>query len=153
VEPLGEMEAREFLAKELVGHVGVISRGEPYVTPMSFVVDGDRVLFRTKPGRRMEALEANPKVCIEASHFDETTGEWVSVVVSGIATERKDDETTSLTIELLLDKYEGVLGSPLGHGDLQPMASFPHVVEVPIETITGMTSGTGFSFRTRPGRL
>jgi hypothetical protein len=56
-------------------------------------------------------------------------------------------------VELLMNKYEAVLGSPLGRGGLQPMASFPHVVAVEIEEISGMTSGRGFSYRTRPGRL
>lgn len=34
-----ESEAREFLEAAYVLHFGVISDGEPYVTPMSFVVD------------------------------------------------------------------------------------------------------------------
>lgn len=148
-----EKEAVEFLTRESVAHIGVISEGEPYVTPMSFVVDGSRILFRTKPGKRFEAIESSPLVCVEASRFDDETGDWTSVVVKGHAVERSDDETTARAIELLLEKYEAVLGSPLGHGGLQPMASFPHVIEVPIEEITGMTSGLGFSFRTRPGRL
>ena len=153
MEPMPDNEAIEFLRKAKVAHIGVISNGDPYVTPMSFVVDGNRILFRTKPGTRFEAIESNPVVCIEASHFDEETGDWISVVVKGHAVERSDDETTARAVELLLEKYESVLGSPLGHGGLQPMASFPHVIEVPVEEITGMTSGGGFSFRTRPGRL
>jgi nitroimidazol reductase NimA-like FMN-containing flavoprotein (pyridoxamine 5'-phosphate oxidase superfamily) len=73
--------------------------------------------------------------------------------VRGTASETTDDETTSRAVELLMNKYEAVLGSPLGRGGLQPMASFPHVVAVEIEEISGMTSGRGFSYRTRPGRL
>jgi hypothetical protein len=49
---------------------------------MSFVVDGDRILFRTKPGRRYEAILENPDVSIEASTFDNETGEWSSVFVA-----------------------------------------------------------------------
>jgi nitroimidazol reductase NimA-like FMN-containing flavoprotein (pyridoxamine 5'-phosphate oxidase superfamily) len=153
VEEILESEAIEFLSHAKVAHIGVISDGEPYVTPMSFVVDRRRILFRTKPGRRFEAIEANPVVSIEASHFDETSGDWISVVVKGRARESDDPETTARTVELLYEKYEAVLGSPLGHGGLQPMAAFPHVIEVPIEEITGMTSGRGFAIRTRPGRL
>ncbi len=153
MEPMTEDEALEFLREAMVAHIGVVSEGEPYVTPMSFVLDGRRILFRTKPGKRLEAIEASPVVSIEVSAFDETTGVWVSVVVKGRAIERADDETAARAVELLLEKYQAVLGSPLGHGGLQPMATFPHVIEVPIEEITGMTSGSGFSFRTRPGRL
>jgi nitroimidazol reductase NimA-like FMN-containing flavoprotein (pyridoxamine 5'-phosphate oxidase superfamily) len=153
LEPIDQTEAMQFLTESMVAHIGVVTDGEPYVTPMSFVVDGNRVLFRTKPGRRFEAIDANPLVCIEVSHFDETTGDWISVIVRGKARERADDETTSRAIGLLLDKYEAAVGTPLGHGGLQPMATFPHVIEVPIDEISGMTSGRGFSYRTRPGRL
>ena len=145
--------AKRFLDESLVAHIGVISAGVPYVTPMSFVVDGDRILFRTKPGKRYEAMLENPAVSIEASIFDEETGDWTSVIVNGKAAEADDDATISLTVRLLFQKYGTVLGSPLSRGDFQPMASFPHVVQVPIDEITGMTSGEGFAMRTRPGRL
>jgi nitroimidazol reductase NimA-like FMN-containing flavoprotein (pyridoxamine 5'-phosphate oxidase superfamily) len=153
MDPISETEALEFLSEAMVAHLGVVEDGEPYVTPMSFVVDGRRLLFRTKPGKRFEAIERNPRVCIEVSRFDEESGDWVSVVVRGTASERTDEATTSHAVEMLLEKYAAVLGSPLGTGGLQPMASFPHVLEVSIDEITGMTSGRGFSFRTRPGRL
>jgi len=153
MEPIDEAEALQFLSRSMVAHIGVIMDGEPYVTPMSFAVDGGRILFRTKPGARFRAIEADPVVCIEVSEFDETTGDWTSVIVKGRAAECVDETTTSRAVELLLEKYEKVIGSPLGHGGLQPMATFPHVVEVPIDEISGMTSGRGFAFRTRPGRL
>ncbi|HEY4606024.1 MAG TPA: pyridoxamine 5'-phosphate oxidase family protein [Acidimicrobiia bacterium] len=153
MEPIAETEALRFLKQALVAHIGVISNGEPYVTPMSFVLDDRRLLFRTKPGRRFEAILANPTVSIEVSHFDEVTGDWISVIAKGRAVERNDEPTMSRTVELLLEKYEAVLGSPLGRGEMQPMASFPHVMEIPIDEVSGMTSGSGFSYRTRPGRL
>ena len=54
---------------------------------------------------------------------------------------------------LLLEKYANQLGSPLGVGGLQPLASMPHVIEVDVDEVSGMTSGSGFAPRTRPGRL
>ena len=153
MEAITAEQARRFLDESLVAHIGVISAGVPYVTPMSFVVDGDRILFRTKPGKRYEAMMENPAVSIEASTFDTETGDWTSVIVRGKAAEADDDATISLTVRLLFQKYGTVLGSPLSRGDFQPMASFPHVVQVPIDEITGMTSGGGFAMRTRPGRL
>ena len=153
MEPISDEEAIEFLRDAMVAHLGVVHDGEPYVTPMSFVVDGRRLLFRTKPGKRFEAIEENPRVCVEVSRFDDVSGDWVSVVVKGNAVERTDEPTTSRAVELLLEKYASVLGSPLSTGGLQPMASFPHVLEVSIDEITGLTSGRGFSYRTRPGRL
>lgn len=153
MDPISEPEARQFLNEAMVAHVGVVSNGDPYVSPVSFVLDDDRILFRTKPGKRFEAIEANPNVSIEASLFDEETGDWISVIVQGHAAERTDPATTDRTVELLFDKYDKALGSPLNRDGFQAMATFPHVVEVSIDEITGMVSGRGFSFRTRPGRL
>ena len=143
MESITVEEAKRFLDESLVAHIGVISVGEPYVTPMSFVVDSDRILFRTKPGKRYEAMLENPVVSIEASTFDNETGDWTSVIVRGRAAEA-DDATITLTVQLLLRKYGTVLG---------PLLSRVHVVEVTIDEITGMISGGGFAMRTRPGRL
>lgn len=153
MEAISDAEAREFLRDAKVAHMGVIDSGAPYVTPMSFVVDDDRILFRTKPGRRFEALMANPTVSIEASSFDEETGDWVSVIVTGTAVEQTDEPTISRAVELLMSKYSESIGDPLTRGGSQPMATFPHVVAVEIDDISGMCSGRGFTPRTRPGRL
>lgn len=153
MDPISEAEARQFLTEAMVAHIGVVSNGDPYVSPVSFVLDDNRILFRTKPGKRFEAIEANPNVSIEASLFDDETGDWISVIVQGRATERIDPATTDRTVEMLFDKYDTVLGSPLNRDVFQAMATFPHVVEVSIDQITGMVSGRGFSIRTRPGRL
>jgi nitroimidazol reductase NimA-like FMN-containing flavoprotein (pyridoxamine 5'-phosphate oxidase superfamily) len=153
MEPITEAEARQFFAGAMVAHIGVVSNGDPYVSPVSYVLDGNRVLFRTKPGKRFEGLIANPRVSIEASRFDEETGDWISVIVQGRAVERTDSATTNQTVELLYDKYVKYMGSPLSRSGFQAMATFPHVVEVSIDEITGMVSGRGFSHQTRPGRL
>ncbi len=153
MESITREEALLFLAEASVAHIGVISQGKPYVTPMSFVLDGERILFRTKPGTRFEGMLDNPTVCIEVSRYDDETGDWMSVIVTGTAAETDDDATKALTVERLLQKYQQALGSPLAWGGMQPMADFPHVVEVKIEEISGMSSGRGFSPRTRPGRL
>jgi nitroimidazol reductase NimA-like FMN-containing flavoprotein (pyridoxamine 5'-phosphate oxidase superfamily) len=153
VETLTREEAYAFLESALVAHIGVIAGDEPYVTPMSFVVDDDRILFRTKPGRRLQAIKESSRVSIEVSTFDETMGDWVSVVVAGNAKPTDDPTTKDRAVQLLLAKYQESLGSPLSTGGLQPMSGFPHVVEVSIDDITGMCSGRGFAARTRPGRL
>jgi len=153
MDPLSREEAARFLSQAPVAHIGVIANGEPYVTPLSFVLDDERILFRTQPGQRFEAMAAEPRVSIEASTFDTETGEWISVIVRGTATETTDSATMSKTVKMLFQKYEKALGSPLTHGAIQPLAAFPHIVEVEILEITGMSSGRGFSPRTRPGRL
>lgn len=153
MEPITETSAREFLRDALVAHIGVVVEDEPYVTPMSFIVHDDRILFRTKPGRRLEAIKTNPLVSIETSSFDEVSGDWTSVIVKGTAKVETEDVIIQATLTGLFDKYRQILGTPLGRGGIQPIASFPHVIAVEIVEITGMCSSGPFSMRTRPGRL
>ena len=153
MEPITQEGASKFLEEAMVAHIGVVVEGEPYVTPMSFIVHDGRILFRTKPGRRLAGIKANPMVSIETSIFDETTGDWTSVIVKGNATVETDDVIIQATLTGLYDKYRQILGTPLGRGGMQPIASFPHVIAVEIVEISGMSSSGPFSMRTRPGRL
>jgi nitroimidazol reductase NimA-like FMN-containing flavoprotein (pyridoxamine 5'-phosphate oxidase superfamily) len=155
MEPLSTEEALELLRSAPVAHLGMVDGDVPYVTPMSFVIEpGGTLLFRTLPGRKLRVLQANPRVCIEASKYDESNGSWDSVIVTGTAREVDDAQLQSSVVALLFDKYETALGSPLGRsGSMQPLLGTPHVFQVDIDEITAWTSGRGFAARTKPGRL
>lgn len=154
METITAEQAMEVLAREPVAHLGLVIDGAPYVTPMSFVVDEDRILFRTMAGKKLDGIRANPTVCVEVSRFDEETGEWVSVIIRGTARLVDEPDTRQRLIAALFDKYEKVMGSPLSAGGgLMPLGGQPYVIEVPIEEMTGMSSDGGFRVRTKPGRL
>lgn len=153
MEPITEAEAREFLEGSSVVHMGVIADGEPYVTPMSFVLDGDRLLFRTKPGRRWDAIADGAVVSLEASDFHPETGDWMSVIVKGTATVVTDEATVQLTHDMLTHKYQDAIGPLISRGVRPELPGTTFVFRVPIEEISGRVSARGFSFRTKPGRL
>lgn len=153
MDRLSREEAIGILERQPVAHLGVVIDGEPYVTPMSFVVDGDRIVFRTMAGRKLDALRANPAVCIEASRFDEATGNWSSVIVRGTARLVDDPVVNQDTVRMLYEKYSHLMGSPLSGTGMMPLGGYPHVIEVPMGEVTGMTSGGGLSVRTKPGRM
>lgn len=153
MEPITREEAIAILEAAPVAHIGLIHQDRPYVTPMSFVVDKGRILFRTMPGRKLDALRENSSVCIEVSRFDESTGDWVSVIVRGEASESNSEEDSELVVRSLLSKYRPSTGPHLSRGGIQPMIGLPHVIVVEIEEISGMCSGRGLGHRTKPGRL
>jgi nitroimidazol reductase NimA-like FMN-containing flavoprotein (pyridoxamine 5'-phosphate oxidase superfamily) len=137
-----------------VGHLGVISEGEPYVAPISYVFVDGRVCFKTAPGRRAEAIRSSPRVCLEVSTVDDSTGEWESVVVWGDAREITDDLGAQAVISALISKYRPILGSPFSPGpDDVGLVDRDVLIALPIETITGRSSGSVFNISTRPGRL
>lgn len=154
MEQLDRAQALEVLRSAPVAHLGLIEGDRPYVTPMSFVMLDDQIVFRTMAGRKLDALRANPNVCVEASQFDTETGHWKSVIVRGTAVEVDDDDVKSRTVSQLFRKYDEIMGSPLSpSAGLQPLKGLPHVIIVDVDEITGMSSGQGWSVRTRPGRL
>ncbi|MEA3267474.1 MAG: pyridoxamine 5'-phosphate oxidase family protein [Candidatus Fermentibacteria bacterium] len=56
----------KFIMECSVVRPGMISRGEPYVVPLNFVYSEGVVYFHCDPeGRKIEAIRANPGVCLE----------------------------------------------------------------------------------------
>lgn len=153
MEPLSHDEAVGLLRDAPVAHVGMIDGDQPYVTPMSFVLEGENVYFRTVAGRKLDAIRANPGICIEVSTYDEETGDWASVIVMGAAEEVQDEETKTSVVSKLFEKYDKVIGSPLDRSGIRPLEGHPHVVVVEIRQVSGMSSGRGWAPRTKPGRL
>jgi uncharacterized protein len=144
----------EVLEDGWVGHLGVISEGEPYVAPISYLVVDGRVCFKTGPGRRAEAVRSSPRVCLETSHVDHSTGYWESVVVWGDAGEITHPFEAQAVVSALLSKYRPVMGSPLSPGPNDVGLAEPDIlIALPIETIIGRSSGSFFHISTRPGRL
>jgi nitroimidazol reductase NimA-like FMN-containing flavoprotein (pyridoxamine 5'-phosphate oxidase superfamily) len=142
-------EATSFLSDALVAHLGLVSNGKPDVSPVAFVVDGGRILFRTKPGNKLDSILENPEVCLEVCSFEESTGDWQSVIVKGRAEEITDPRVGEHAVRLLLEKYASQLGSPMGFGGLQRLGSNPHVIGVVIDQISGTTSGGRVSLQSR----
>lgn len=144
-------QARQLLSEAMVAHLAVIDEGEPYVTPISFVLVENAVCVRTGPGRRVDAIGARPRVCVEASEFEVDSGNWRSVIAWGEAQLLEDDPDARDIVLALMEKYRSAIGSPLSPGGVFPGAGV--IIRIPIDRITGRASGSFFSVRTRPGRL
>ncbi len=152
MDEMSREQAVALLEAEQVAHVATAAGGEPYVTPISFVLLQDELLFRTVPGRRLDALKQSPRVCVEASRVDEA-GNWESVLVFGDARVIDDPNREADVIAALLAKYHGASEGLFSLGGGRPFDPVPVVVAVPLAEVTGRTSGGGLNPRTRPGRL
>lgn len=146
-------QAIAFLVAQDVGHLAVIDNGEPYVSPLSFVVAGDVLYFRTRPGRRLTALKANPRLCVEVSTVDDAAGMWSSVCVWGNAEILKDPSREADVVAMLLGKYADAAEPVLSFAKGPNLGHEASVVAVPIDAITGRVSGSELGTHIRPGRL
>lgn len=132
-------------------HIGVISEGRPYVTPISFVPLGGAMAFRSLTGKRLDAIAANPDVSIEITDYTEQTGAWKCVIADGKATVIEDPNLEADIIHALITRYAESFNSLLG--DTGPGMGKAYVIKVDFDGITGRSSGTYLQPKTRPGRL
>ncbi len=150
MDELSPHQCFDLLRQEQVGHLAVISDGVPYVTPCSFVVTDNAIAMRVAEGRRVRAIRENPAASFEVSRYNTETGEWSSVIAEGVMEIVEDDTTIQTVIAGLLAKYRPVISTMSG----QQMPMYTEVVvQLRIDTLTGRSSGSFFSMRTRPGRL
>jgi uncharacterized protein len=83
VQPMTAEEAWEFLRSEHVGRLAVHAGGVIDIYPITYVVDGESVVFLTSPGTKLLELTVNDQVAFEIDRYDDTVAQ--SVVIHGTA--------------------------------------------------------------------
>lgn len=87
LELLSSQECIELLRTKTVGRIGLSASSLPFVVPVRYVVDDDRILMRTGQDTRMAAATSDAVVAFEVDEFDHDTDAGWSVMVQGLARE------------------------------------------------------------------
>ncbi|MDP2624191.1 MAG: pyridoxamine 5'-phosphate oxidase family protein [Actinomycetota bacterium] len=146
---LNAAECAQVLEQARVAHVACIADGEPYVTPMSFVMIGGVLYFRTALGRRVDALRQDPRVSVSAAKIGEDDS-WRSVLIQGTARFVDDGRIEEDVIAALIHKYGN---SPLSVSKPAILPEESPVVAVDAAEMTGRSSGDPLSPGIHPGRV
>lgn len=100
IKNLNEQAARELLKERGFGHLGItLDDGEPYVVPVNYVYLDEEIFIHSLPGKKLDALRANGKVCLQVEKI-ETDFRWQSVIVSG---EFQEIKRTNEKVKILLE--------------------------------------------------
>ena len=84
---LSRAQCLGLLATGRVGRVGLSVGALPAVLPVNYALHGERVVFRTVPGTKLDAALARSVVAFEVDSYD-PEGAWGwSVLVQGMAAE------------------------------------------------------------------
>lgn len=121
--------------------------GQPYITPINFVIYNEKVYFHTGfKGRKIDNLSNNPKVCLEISgsgkmyatpHARNFTMRFWSILVFGKACEVKDKNLKLNVMNLLMEKHaKDYKYQPLSMDDMDIV----NVIEISMDEITGKVS-------------
>ena len=150
---MSRQECIEFLAAQAAGHLAVLDGVEPYVSPLSYVIVDENLYFRTRPGRRMTALQQRPRLCVESSEVEDDGGRWTSVCAWGDASLLDDPNQEADIVSALLAKYADASESVLSYASDSSFGREASIVVVPIDVISGRQSGRELGAQIRPGRL
>lgn len=82
VNELGDREARALLREQRTGRLGCCDGGGPYVVPVNYLFEGDSVYIHSLPGRKVMALRANPRACLQVDEIRDDY-HWRSVIAFG----------------------------------------------------------------------
>jgi nitroimidazol reductase NimA-like FMN-containing flavoprotein (pyridoxamine 5'-phosphate oxidase superfamily) len=145
-------EIAKILSDAQVGRIGLSMKEQPYVVPVNFAFDRERIYFHcADTGMKLDFLRTNPRVCFEV---DENLGitpgsvpwqfgtAYRSVIAFGTARILSDPDERTMATRLIIMKYAGqemaqMITPRLTEEYRSSLGSRLVVVEIKIESITG----------------
>ena len=87
---LGPNEIDDVLGRGRVGRLACAANDRPYIVPINYAYDGTYVYAYSGPGRKVDVMRAQPRVCFAVDEIDGPTN-WRSVVAEGLYEELTDE--------------------------------------------------------------
>ena len=139
ITKMSEEEARALLRAGRLGRLGCVAEGYPYVVPINYAFNGEFVFSHSLPGRKIDAMRAFPRVCLQV---DEVQGEtrWKSALAFGTFEELDDGAERGRAMGLLLSLFPQLTPvESLMAGDAN--APSPLAFRIRVERVTGLCEG------------
>lgn len=139
IKQLSVTESRELLSREQIARLGCIAEGFPYVVPVNYLFDGENIYVHSLPGRKVMAMRANPRVCLQVDRI-ENEWNWRSVLALGSYEEITSEQERSCLMGRLLAHFpqltpvESIIAEDAG-------APTPVVFRIRIEKLSGIREG------------
>ena len=136
---LSRDESLALLRGARMGRLGCVAEGYPYVVPVNFVFDGESAVSHSLPGRKIEAMRENPRVCLQVDDIEDQLN-WRSVIAYGTYEEITNNSERASAMNLLLSLFpkltpvESLIAEDAG-------APAPVVFRVRIDRMTGVREG------------
>ncbi len=131
---LGNTDALAILHEGTLGRLGCITAGWPYVVPVNYYFDGENIYIHTLPGKKLDALRVNPRVCLQVDEIKDPYN-WRSVIAYGTFEEISNEETQENVLTKLYSRLPHMtpVESRLVKGSKGTI-----VFRVKVEEVTGM---------------
>jgi nitroimidazol reductase NimA-like FMN-containing flavoprotein (pyridoxamine 5'-phosphate oxidase superfamily) len=131
---LGEADARTILSEGSMGRLGCIAGGWPYVVPVNYFFDGNYIYIHALPGKKVDALRANPRACLQVDEIKDSYN-WRSVIAYGTFEEVSNQDTRE---DILTRLYSRLPHLTPVESQLVRGVSGTIVFRIKVEDVTGM---------------
>ena len=96
---LNKDQINNILSSQVIGRLGCSDGNNVYVVPVTYTYDGECIYGQTKPGKKLDILRKNPKVCFEIDLMTDMRN-WQSILVYGTFQELTKEEAEKARIIL-----------------------------------------------------
>jgi len=79
---LNQQQIEHLLKRQLTGRIACTDRETPYIVPVNYVYDGKRIISHSTPGKKIDIMRKNPKVCFQVDEI-KSIFNWQSVIAWG----------------------------------------------------------------------
>ena len=139
IRMLSNDEARNLFDTARVARLGCIVKGEPYVVPINFYLEGDRLYSHSLPGMKIDGLRENPSACVQVDQI-ETEISWKSAIAFGKYEEVVNRSERADVLGKLLRKFPML--TPVESAiSIDGAAPQTIVFRVKIDRMTGVSEG------------
>jgi len=135
ITQLSQEEARALVAASRVGHLGCVYEGGPYVVPINYVLDGESLYVHSLSGRKLEALRANPRACLQVDTVIDAY-HWRSAIVFGTFEEVTDPKERDQAVRTLLRSFPNL--TPVESVPVHDGQSSVIIFRIRVREITGV---------------
>lgn len=101
---LNESEAWAVINAGRMGHLGCIDHDEPYVVPINYLVEDQRIYSHSLPGRKISALRSHARACLQVDQIQDDF-HWQSAIAFGSYEEVDDAQKRTIVLRQLLDRF------------------------------------------------
>ena len=135
ITPLSREEARALLTECSLGRLGCTYAGGPYVVPVNYVFDAENIYIHSMPGRKLAALRANPRACLQVDAIiDEFR--WRSAIAFGRFEDVTDPAERDRAARLLLARFPRL--TPVESVPVHDGQSSVIIFRIHVDEVTGV---------------
>ena len=139
IKRLSTEESLALLSASRLARLGCNAGDYPYVVPVNYVYDDGAIIVHSLPGKKIEAMRADPRVCVQVDRITDHLG-WASVIAYGRYQEITDAQARERALARLFAAFPALtpVESVAARGAAQPP---PVVFHVLIDMVTGVREG------------